>query len=194
MVTELNPIIDFLNYITKPENLHLLLTIIGIIVTTLTTIGLKIIMYLLKRRHIPKLSFDGQWKEPNCKGKNTCYYIKVKRNKGEGKVECVEGIVGIKDKELKRSEWLKSKSEFTDIIDYDYLLIFQTFDYKGNEIIFFPENIFADFQQSYENNLLNQYRKSEIEIKVEAKNARIGKRELTKKIDDIINKAKPIPM
>jgi hypothetical protein len=193
MVIEPDKIIDLIFSNLKKPEIQSIIAIIGIIVTTLG-IGVPIRLYFLKLKNIPKLNFDGIWKEPNCKGKITCYYIKVKRNKGEGKVKCVEGIVGIKDKELKRSEWLKSKSEFTDIIDYDYLLIFQTFDYKGNEIIFFPENIFADFQQSYENNLLNQYRKSEIEIKVEAKNARIGKRELTKKIDDIINKAKPIPM
>lgn len=81
MFTELNPIIDFLNYITKPENLPLTISIITIVVTLLG-IGVKILMYLLERRTIPKLVFDGIWKEPNYKGTITCYYIKVKRNKG----------------------------------------------------------------------------------------------------------------
>ena len=40
-------------------------------------------MYLLKRMSILKLEFDRIWKEPDCKGKITCYY-KVKREKGEG--------------------------------------------------------------------------------------------------------------
>jgi hypothetical protein len=150
-------------------------------------------MYFLKRRHIPKLDFDGLWKEPNCKGKVTCYYIKVKREKGEGKVEQVEGIVGIKDKELNSSEWRLSNSKITHIIKHDYLLLFQTFYDNGNEIIFFPKNIFADYPQPYENNLFNQYKEKTLEIQIEAKQGRIKKRNLQKKIKDIIKKAKPLP-
>lgn len=193
MVIELGDIIDFLNYVTKPENLHLLLTIIGIIVSVIA-IGVKILVYFLKRRHIPKLSFDGLWKEPNCKGKNTCYYIKVKRNKGEGKAEVVEGFVGVKDKELKRSEWLKSKSEIANIVNHDYLLLFETFYDNGNEIIFFPENSFGEFPQPYENNLFNQYKEKTLVVQIESDKARIKERYFQKKIDDIVNKAKPIPM
>ena len=73
----------------------------NITISSILALGGSFITYLLNRKNIPKLDFDGLWKEPNCKGKITCYYIKVKRNKGEGKVGCVEGMVGIKDKELK---------------------------------------------------------------------------------------------
>ena len=193
MVIELDKIIDFLDYITKPENLHLLIPIIGIVVSALTTIVVKIIMYLLKRSTIPKLDFDGLWKEPNCKGKITCYYIKVKREKGEGEAEGVKGIVGIKDKELKPSEWRKSKSEIANIMNHDYLLIFETFYDKEKKIIFFPENIFADCHQSYENNIFNQYKEKTLEVQIEAKRGRIKKRNIKKNIDEIVNKAEDLP-
>ena len=51
-----------LHYKTRKSSLNF--PIIGIIVAALTTIVVKIIMYLLERRHIPKLDFDGLWKEP----------------------------------------------------------------------------------------------------------------------------------
>jgi hypothetical protein len=120
----------------NPENITLT-SILGFIGS--------LIMYFLKRSTIPKLEFDGLWKEPNCKGKNTCYYIKIKRNKGEGKAEVVEGFVGVKDKESKQSEWLKSKSKIANIVNHDYLLLFETFYDNENEIIFFPENSFGEF-------------------------------------------------
>jgi hypothetical protein len=49
--------------------------------TSILGFGGSLIMYFLKRKNIPKLDFDGLWKEPNCKGTLTCYYIKVKRDK-----------------------------------------------------------------------------------------------------------------
>ena len=121
MDEKIDAIISFFKNLVKPENITLT-SFLGLI---------PLLMYFLNRKNIPKLDFDGLWKEPNCKGNNTCYYIKVKRNKGEGKVEGVEGIVGIKDKELKPIEWLKSKSEIANIMNYDYLLIFEKFYHKG---------------------------------------------------------------
>src|SRR5688500_5734235 len=191
MFTELNPIIDFLNYITKPENLPLTISIITIVVTLLG-IGVKILMYLLERRTIPKLVFDGIWKEPNYKGTITCYYIKVKRNKGEGGTQEVMGFVGLKDKELHQSEWFVSKSKESKITNHNYLILFETFNHNGNEIIFFPENIFALYPQSFENNLFNQYKDDKLIVEIEASRARIDKRQITKKIKDIIKEAKPI--
>ena len=91
----MNPIIDFLNYITKPENYQLLFTIIGIIVSALS-IGVTILLYYLNRRDIPKLVFDGVWKHNAHVGID--YFVRVKRDKWEGKAEGVEGFVGIKDK------------------------------------------------------------------------------------------------
>jgi hypothetical protein len=168
----------------NPENITLS-SIIGF--------GGSFIMYLLNRKNIPELDFDGLWKEPNCKGEITCYYIKVKRNKGEGKAQVVEGLVGIKDKELKPSEWRKSNFPVTHIINHDYLLLFETFYDNGNEIIFFPENIFGEFPQPYENNLFNQYKEKTLEVQIEADRARIKQKHIQKKINDIINKAKLLP-
>ena len=185
----MNPIIDF---ITKPENYQLLVSIIGVVVS-IFGVGVPLRMYLLKRMTIPKLKFDGIWKEPNCKGKNTCYYIKVKREKGEGNAEKVIGLVGIKDKKLKPSEWLKTKSEIAYITNYDYLLIFQTFDYNGKDIILFPEHIFGEFPQEFENKLFSQYKEKTLEVQIEADIARIKERHFQKKINDIINKSKLLP-
>jgi hypothetical protein len=82
----LNPIIDFLNYITKPENHLLLVSNIGVVVTALC-IGISVLMYLLKRKNIPKLAFDWIWKESNYKGKSSVYCLKVKRNNGESNTD-----------------------------------------------------------------------------------------------------------
>jgi hypothetical protein len=133
MVTELDkiiePIISFFKNLMKPEN-----------ITISSFFGLiPLIMYFLNRKNIPKLDFDGLWKEPNCKGKITCYYIKVKRNKGEGKAEVVEGYVGLKDKELKPSEWLKSKSKIANIVGYDYLTLFHIFIIMEKRLFYFQK-------------------------------------------------------
>ena len=56
MVIELDDIISFFRNLVKPENLTLT-SFLGLI---------PLIMYLLKRRTIPKLAFDGIWKEPTC--------------------------------------------------------------------------------------------------------------------------------
>jgi len=183
----INTIFYYLQAFTKPENLLLIILIVA-------TVVIPLLVYYFHRRHIPKLVFDGIWKEPNCKGNSTCYYIKVKRDKGEGKAEVVEGFVGIKGKELKPSEWLKSKSEIANIMNHDYLLIFETFYDKGNEIISFPENIFAEYHQSYENNLFNQYKEKTLEVQIDATRGRISKRQFKKKIKKIVKEAKPISM
>jgi len=130
----LNPIIDFLNYITKPENYQLLFAIIGIIVSALS-IGVTILLYYLNRRNIPKLVFDGVWKQNAHVGID--YFVRIKRDKGEGKAEEVEGFVGIKDKlELTPSRWIERNIE-TDIITYDYLSLFKILEYKEHEYYYF---------------------------------------------------------
>jgi hypothetical protein len=168
----------------NPENLT---------ISSILGIRGSIITYFLNHKNIPKLDFDGLWKDPYCKGKITCYYIKVKRDKGEGKAEVVEGFVGIKDKELKPSEWRKSNSKIGNIVDYDYLLLFQTFYDNEKEIIFFPENTFGEFPQPYENNPFNQYKEKTLVVQIEAIRGRISKRQCKKKIEKIVKDAKPIP-
>ena len=68
----------------------------------------------------------------------------------------------------------------------------KNFIIKENEIIFFPENIFGKFSQSYENNLFNQYKEKTLEVQIEAKKARIKKRQFNKKIEEIVKDAKLI--
>ena len=167
----------------KPENLTLT-SFLGLI---------PLIMYFLKRRTIPKLDFDGIWKEPNCKGIITCYYIRVKREKGEGEAKEVKGFVGIEDKWLKPSEWLSKQQNTVNIANHDYLILFQTFNDNGKEIILFPENIFSEFPQTYKNNLFNQYKENTLKVQIEAKKARIKERYFQKKIEDIVKESKQLP-
>jgi hypothetical protein len=194
MVTELDKIIDFVNYITKPENHLLLITIIGVIVTALTSFGVKILMYLLKRRHIPKLACDGIWKQNTNVG--TDYFLKVKRDKGEGEAEGVKGFVGIEDKiGLNPSIWIDRNIE-TDITTYNYLSLFKIFEHKGHEIITFHTREISsppDDNNLYETNRYNQYKDDKIIVEIEATRARIRKRKITKKIKNIVKDAKPIP-
>jgi hypothetical protein len=193
MVAELNPIIDFLNYITKPENYHLLIAIIGILISALITIGVSVLMYILRRRHIPKLIFDGVWKQNAHVGID--YFLKVKRDKGEGKAEGVEGFVGIKDKiGLNSSRWIDRNIE-TDITKYSYLSLFKIFEHKYEIITFHTREISPppDDNNLYETYRYNQYKDDKIIVEIEATRARIRKRKITKKIKDIVKDAKPIP-
>jgi hypothetical protein len=124
----LNAIIDFLNNITKPENLTLI-SILGLGVPVL-------LMYFLNRIHIPKLVFDEVWKKNAYYGID--YFIKVKSDKGEGKAEGVIGFVGIKDKlEVKPTLWIGRDIE-TDILTHNYLSLFKIFEHEGHKIITFP--------------------------------------------------------
>ncbi len=190
----MNQIIDFLNYITKPENYQLLVALIGIIISALISIGVTILMYILKRRHIPKLIFDGVWKQNAYVG--TDYFLKVKKDKGEGKAEGVEGFVEIKDKlGLNPSRWIDRNIE-TDITKYSYLSLFKIFEHKGYEIITFHTREISsppNYNNLYETNRYNQYKDDKIIVEIEATRARIRKRKITKKIKDIVKDAKPIP-
>ena len=91
-----NTILYYLQAFTKPENL-LLIILIG------ATVLVPLLVYYFQRRHIPKLSFDGLWKKTLFNGKGISYYLKVKRDKGEGGAQGVIGFIGLKDKELNQS-------------------------------------------------------------------------------------------
>ena len=182
----INTISYYFQAFTKPENL-LLIILIG------ATVAIPLLVYYFQRRHIPKLSFDGLWKKPLFNGKGISYYLKVKRDKGEGGTQGVIGFVGHKDKELTQSQWFLSNSQETGIIKHDYLTLFHIINENEKKIIAFPENIFTDYPNPSEINLVD-YDKNELVVQIEAIRGRIKKRQFKKKIKDIIKNAKPIPM
>jgi hypothetical protein len=47
---------------------------------------------------VPKLVFDGIWKQKDERTVGMRYFLKVKQVKGEGKPHGIQGFVGIKDK------------------------------------------------------------------------------------------------
>jgi hypothetical protein len=73
----------------KPENFLLIILIIATIVTPL-------LIYWFDRRKIPILKFDDVWYQDVYQGIE--YYVKVEREKGEGRAQGVQGFVGVKNK------------------------------------------------------------------------------------------------
>ncbi|MGB6529484.1 MAG: hypothetical protein WBF33_15355 [Candidatus Nitrosopolaris sp.] len=98
-----------------------------------------LILYVLKRRNIPKLKYDGFWKKKNEDGiPSEFYFVKVSREGGEGKAEGVTGLVGIVDKlDLKEAGWLSSNMRSVDIITNKYLLLFRILKNKEKTVITF---------------------------------------------------------
>jgi hypothetical protein len=188
MVTEWDKIIDtiipFFKNLIKPENLSIT-SFLGLI---------PLIMYFLNRKNIPKLIFDGFWKQNDYVGIN--YFVRVKRDKGEGEAEEVKGFVGIKNKfELISGRWINRKEE-TNISIYDYLGLFKICKQEGNEIITFFH--MDDLEPPHANNLYQNYhytkfKDDELIVKINAKRGRIKDKQFTKKIDDIAKEAKQIP-
>ncbi len=178
-------ILCYLVSFAKPENL-LIVVLIGV------TILMPLLVYYFHRRHIPKLVFDGTWKQSFIKEdtNHETYYLKIKREKGEGGAKGVIGFVGLEDKELVQTAWLLSESKEVDIIKHDYLILFQLIKFKGTEAIAFPQHLFP-YTPSYKN-YLKQYTKNILEIHIEASQARIKKRHFKKKIEDIITESKQL--
>ena|GEM_PF-3542871 len=187
MDDKINDIISFFKNLVNPDNITITTSVIGV--------GVPVIMYLLKLRTIPKLAFDGVYRQNIHYGID--YFVKVKREEGEAEAEGVKGFVGIEDKiELNPSGWIKGNTE-TDIAIYDYLSLFKTFKHKEYEIINFhtKENLPPpDENNLYENNRYSQFKDDELIVKIVAARARIKEKQIKKKIEDIVNEAKPIPM
>lgn len=155
----------------------------------------------LENKKIPKLEFDGFWKQSDYVGMN--YFVRVKRVKGEGETEGVKGFVGIKDKfELIPSIWLYSRNKETAISIYDYLSIFKILEHKGYDIITFHirEDLFhpppppPDDNNLYENNRFTQFKNDKLIVEIQATRGRIKKRQFDKKIEDVVKEAKEIPI
>ena len=103
----------------KPANL---LLIILILVTGGAGL-ISLFIYLTERRKIPILVFDSLWYQDLGSGRE--YYVKVKREKGEGRAQGVQGFVGVKNKlDQNLSRWLLYPNESeAEITQYAYLYI-----------------------------------------------------------------------
>jgi hypothetical protein len=189
MVIELDKLIDILLSDLKKPEIQSIIAIITIGVTLL----IPSLNYYFKNKKIPKLVFDGVWKQNAYYGVD--YFLKVKRDKGEGEGEGVKGFVGIKDKlELNPSGWIKRNTE-TDIVTYDYLSLFKTFEHKGHEIITFHTKEYLpppDDNNLYEKYRYPQFKDDKLIVEINAKRGRIKDKQFIKKIDDIVKEAKQI--
>jgi len=161
-----------------------------------------LISYLTNKK-IPKLVDDGVWKQNASVGID--YFLRVKRDNGEGEAEGVKGFVGIKDKsELTPSSWIYSRDKETDISIYDYLSLFKILEHKGYKIITFniredslhPPSAPPDDNNLYENNRFTQFKDDNLIVTIQARRGRIKmkKRQFVKKIEDIVKEATQIPM
>jgi hypothetical protein len=189
MVIELDYI---LNFLSKTENLAIIISIVSLGVAFR-----PMLVSYFENKKIPKLEFDGFWKKSDYVGMD--YFVRVKKDKGDGEAEGVKGFVGIKNKiELNPSIWIwTKKTVVTNIAIYDYLSIFKIFEHKGHEIITFNtrENLPPpDDNNLYEDNRYSKFKDDELIVEIMATRARIKEKQCKKKIEYIVNKAKQIPM
>jgi hypothetical protein len=182
---------NIIGIISKTENLAIIISIISLGVA----IFRPMLVSYFENKKIPKLKFEGVWKQNAHVG--TDYFIRVTRDEGEGEAEGVKGFVGIKDKfELVSGRWIKRKIE-TNISIYDYLGLFKIFKQNGKEIItFFNMDGLEppDANNLYEDYHYNHYKDDKLIVEINAKRGRIKNKQFTKKIEDIVKDAKPIPM
>ena len=87
MDDKINDIISFFKNLVNPDNITITTSVIGV--------GVPVIMYLLKLRTIPKLAFDGVYRQNIHYGID--YFVKVKREEGEGEAEGVKERVKLKE-------------------------------------------------------------------------------------------------
>jgi hypothetical protein len=90
----------------EPQNLLLIILILATVGTS------SLLVYYFERRNIPRLVFGHIWKQ-NDRIIPTAinYFLKIKRENGEGGVQGFRGFVGVKDKfDPKVSHFLLSKN------------------------------------------------------------------------------------
>ena len=153
----------------------------------------SLILYLIKQNKVPKLVFDGVWKqndEVTVTGMR--YFLKVKQVKGEGKPRGIQGFVGIKDKlEPKPTSLLPNHIDLSFAF-YSYLILFKMFNYNGNDVITFPGSTKTSTELS-EDDYYSKYEKDTIVVKIEVDRARMHKKYFELPINDIVKNAKQIP-
>lgn len=122
--------------------------------------------------------------------KETSYYVKIIREKGDGRAQGVQGFVGIKDKlDQNISSWLLANNTDVEITKHHYLFLFKTSDDAVNKLITFPG---IEFSQKFD--LYDDYKQNELIVEIEVIRARIPKKQFKEKIDNIVQKAKQIPL
>jgi hypothetical protein len=96
MAEPIQVILTWINSIKiDPEYLKLANLLLIILILVTGGVGLiALFTYLAERRRIPMLIFDGVWSDNPPNGIE--YYIKVEREKGEGRAQGVQGFVGVK--------------------------------------------------------------------------------------------------
>jgi hypothetical protein len=159
----------------------------------------SVIVYILQRRKIPKLEYDGFWKKKNERGieSEVRYFVRVRREGGEGDAEGVRGYVGIQNKlDLQEGAWLRDPNPSVDITLNKYLILFKTFEHNGKVIITFhgidydPDK--PDFQTRLEKSLYENHKEDKLIVETYSSRGRIKKKRLEKKIQDIVDEANQI--
>src|SRR5947208_3449296 len=139
------------------------LTKLAVIITPVSSL----ILYLVKQAKLPKLVFDGVWKQNDeVTLTGVRYFLKVKQVKGDGRPQGIDGFVGIKDKlEPKPSSWLSSRID-SNFKFYNYLVLFKILNYNGNDVITFPGSKKQPTELS-EDDYYNRYETDSIVVKIE---------------------------
>jgi hypothetical protein len=124
-----------------------------------------LLVYYFERRKIPLLDFDSLWYQ-NYQD-DVGYYVKVKREKGEGRALGVQGFVGVKNKlDQNISRWLLSSNEFeAEITQYAYLFLFLTSNNNGKVEIVFPGTESSTSPKSY---LYEDYKEDKLIVEIES--------------------------
>ena len=147
---------------------------------------------------IPSLVFNGFYKRKNETFPSENYFVKVRREGGDGKAEDVTGDVGIKYKlDFKEAGWISSDIKSVDITTNKYLSLFQLSKYEEKTVITFHGVMYnpnrPDYEQLLDNSVYENYKDSELIVEIYASRGRIKKKRFEKKIDYIVNEAKDIP-
>jgi hypothetical protein len=191
VLTWLNSIKTDSDYL-KPANF---LLIILILVTGVVGL-IALFTYIAEQRKIPILYFDRVWKQDSPQSRRV-YFLRIKRQKGNGRAQGVEGFLSIKNKfDMIPTLWWTSKQPVTDIPKSEYLVLFRLED--NEKKITFPSVMSIPESQSYSlfaNNgqfAYNEYSNEKLVVGIEATRGRIHKKCFNKKIKDIVKEAKSI--
>ena len=97
------------------------------------------------------------------------YYVKIKREKGEGRAQGVQGFAGVKDKlDPNISRWLlstlQSETE-TQITKHDYLMLFST---TMEAVHQFSDLELKEPEKINEHTLYDAYKQDKLVVEIEA--------------------------
>jgi hypothetical protein len=172
------------------------LLIILIIVTAIVGL-IPLIIYWLEKHKIPKLVFNGIYKNTVGWSPFVAYFVRVERKGGQGVANGVEGFVYVKNKtDLKTSAWFLSHNRITNITRYDYLALFAIGkNDKTNDMnIYFPDFGIEQtrFFNIYREELYLDFENADVVSEIEASRGCIKKKEFSMKIKNVKNNAKEL--